>query len=40
LAIKVIEQLTDKYGDLGIEIDTVTGKIKNFDDVQRKLAKK
>lgn len=40
LAIKIIEKLTAKYGDLGLEIDNTTGKIKNFDKANAEIARR
>ena len=37
LAMTIIQQLTKRYGDLGISIDQVTGAIKGFDEAQKKI---
>lgn len=39
-AQKILEKLSQKYGDLGAKIDEATGKIKNLDEVQKKVSKK
>lgn len=39
-AIKLVQILTRKYGNLGIEIDAVTGQISNLDSAQTKLLQK
>ena len=39
-AAALIQMLTSRYGDLGISIDQVTGKIVNADAAQEKLLKK
>ncbi len=33
----IVAILTSKYGDLGAQIDATTGKIKNLDEVERKI---
>lgn len=37
LAIRIIEELTKRYGDLGISINQTTGKIENFDKALAKM---
>lgn len=37
LAMTIIQELTKRYGDLGISIDQVTGAIKGFDEAQKKI---
>lgn len=37
LALGIIQQLTKRYGDLGISIDQVTGAIQGFDEAQKKI---
>ena len=39
-ARKILEKLSQKYGDLGAKIDKTTGKIKNLDEIQKKVSKK
>ena len=39
-AIKLVQVLTKKYGDLGIQIDAVSGQIFNLDSAQSKMLKK
>lgn len=39
-AERIIEKLSQKYGDLGAKIDKTTGKIKNLDEIQKKVSKK
>lgn len=40
LAMTIIQELTKRYGDLGISIDQVTGAIKGFDEAQKKIKAK
>lgn len=40
LAMTIIQQLTKRYGDLGISIDQVTGAIQGFDEAQKKIKAK
>lgn len=37
LAIKIIEELTKRYGDLGISINQTTGKIENLDKAMKQV---
>ena len=39
-AIKLVQILTKKYGDLGIQIDLVSGQILNLDSAQSKMLQK
>ena len=36
----IVAILTSKYGDLGAQIDATSGKIKNLDEVERKISEK
>lgn len=36
----IVAILTSKYGDLGAQIDATAGKIKNLDEVERKISEK
>ena len=39
-AIKLIQLLTKRYGDLGLKIDTVTGQITGLDEAQNSMLKR
>lgn len=40
IALTLVQQIKNKWSDVGIQIDKNTGKIKNFNEVQAKLNKK